>query len=164
VQQQGRGRPSKYGRPARAVTVTLPEDVLARLSAVHADVGSAIVSLVEKSAPVRADPIPSAEVTRYGNRAVIIVTPSPALRRLRGVQLVPVGNGRALISLSAETSISGLELQVRDALERLGPESREREGLRSLADILRRSRGSRELASEARTIIVLAPKARRRVS
>ena len=164
MQQQGRGRPSKYGRPARAVTVTLPEDVLARLSAVHADVGSAIVSLVEKSAPVRAEPIPSAEVTRYGNRAVIIVTPSPTLRRLRGVQLVPVGNGRALISLSSETSISSLELQVRDALERLGPENREREGLRSLADILRRSRGSRELASEARTIIVLAPKARRRVS
>jgi hypothetical protein len=75
------------------------------------------------------------------------------------VQLVPVGNGRALISLSSETSISSLELQVRDALERLGPENREREGLRSLADILRRSRGSRGLASEARTIIVLAPKA-----
>lgn len=164
MQRQGRGRPSKYGRPARAVTVTLPEDVLARLSAVHADVGSAIVSLVEKSAPVRTEPIRSAEVTRYGNRAVIIVTPSPALRRLRGVQLVPVGNGRALISLSSETSISSLELQVRDALERLGPEDRDREGLRSLADILRRSRGSRELASEARTIIVLAPKARRRVS
>jgi hypothetical protein len=164
VQPQGRGRPSKYGRPARAVTVTLPEDVLARLTAVHADVGSAIVSLVEKSAPVRVEPVPSAEVTRYGSRAVIIVTPSPALRRLRGVQLVPVGNGRALISLSSETSISSLELQVRDALERLGPENREREGLRSLADILRRSRGSRGLASEARTIIVLAPKAKRRVS
>ena len=57
MQQQGRGRPSKYGRPARAVTVTLPEDVLARLTAVHADVGSAIVSLVEKSAPVRTEPI-----------------------------------------------------------------------------------------------------------
>ena len=137
---------SKYGRPARAVTVTLPEDVLARLTAVHADVGSAIVNLVERSAPVRAEPIRAAEVTRYGNRAVIIVTPSPTLRRLRGVQLVPVGNGRALISLSAATSISSLELQVRDALERLGPENREREGLQLLADILRRSRGSRELA------------------
>jgi hypothetical protein len=164
VQQQRRGRPTKYGRPARAVTVTLPEDVLARLTAIHADVGSAIVSLVERSAPVRTEPIRSAEVARYGSRAVIIVTPSPTLRRLRGVQLVPVGNGRALISLSSETSISSLELQVRDALERLGPENRESEGLRSLADILRRSRGSRELASEARTIIVLAPKARRRVS
>jgi hypothetical protein len=144
--------------------VTLPEDVLARLSAVHADVGSAIVNLVEKSAPVRAVPIRPAEVTRYGNRAVIIVTPSPTLRRLRGVQLVPVGNGRAIISLSSSTSISSLELQVRDALERMPPQNREREGLQMLADILRRSRGSRELASEARTIIVLASKTKRRVS
>ena len=164
MQRQGRGRPSKYGRPARAVTVTLPEDVLARLSAVHADVGSAIVNLVEKSAPVSAVPIRPAEVTRYGNRAVIIVTPSPTLRRLRGVQLVPVSNGRALISLSSSTSISSLELQVRDALERMAPQNREREGLQMLADILRRSRGSRELASEARTIIVLASKTKRRVS
>ena len=146
------------------MTVTLPEDVLARLSAVHADVGSAIVNLVEKSAPVRAVPIRPAEVTRYGNRAVIIVTPSPTLRRLRGVQLVPAGNGRALISLSSSTSISSLELQVRDALERMAPQNREREGLQMLADILRRSRGSRELASEARTIIVLASKTKRRVS
>jgi hypothetical protein len=164
VQRQGRGRPSKYGRPARAVTVTLPEDVLIRLSAVHADVGSAIVNLVEKSAAVRAVPIRPAEVTRYGNRAVIVVTPSSTLRRLRGVQLVPVGNGRALISLSSSTSISSLELQVRDALERMAPQNREREGLQMLADILRRSRGSRELASEARTIIVLESKTKRRVS
>lgn len=144
--------------------MTLPEDVLARLSAVHADVGSAIVYMVEKSAPVRAVATRPAEVTRYGNRAVIIVTPSPTLRRLRGVQLVPVGNGRALISLSSSTSISSLELQVRDALERMTPQNREREGLQMLADILRRSRGSRELVSEARTIIVLASKTSRRVS
>ena len=164
MQRPGRGRPSKYGRPARAVTVTLPEDVLARLSALHADVGSAIVNLVEKGTPIRAVPIRPAEVTRYGNRAVIIVTPSPTLRRLRGVQLVPVGNGRALISLSSSTSISSLELQVRDALERMAPQNREREGIQMLADILRRSRGSRKLASEARTIIVLASKTKRRVS
>jgi hypothetical protein len=162
--RQGRGRPSKYGRPARAVTVTLPEDILARLSGVHADVGTAIVQLVEKRTPAKPTPIRPAEVTRYGNRAVIIVTPGPTLRRLRGVQLVPVGDGRALISLAAATPISSLELQVRDALEKMPPRSREREGLQSLADILRRSRGPRGLTSEARTIIVLASKTRRRVS
>ena len=164
MQHQGRGRPSKYGRPARAVTVTLPEDILARLAAIHADVGSAIVSLVEKRTPPRPAPLGPAEVARYGNRAVIIVTPGPTLRRLRGVQLVPVGNGRALISLAASTPISSLELQVRDALEQMAPQNREREGLQSLADILRRSRGPRGLTSEARTIIVLASKTRRRPS
>ena len=82
---------SKYGRPSRAVTVTLPEDILARLASVHADVGSAIVNLVERKARPCRLPIRAAEVTRYGNHAVIVVTPSPTLRRLRGVQLVPVG-------------------------------------------------------------------------
>lgn len=164
MSQQGRGRPTKYGRPARAVTVTLPEDTLARLSAIHADVGSAIVNLVDRKAHVRAAPIRPAEVTRYGNRAVILVTPGPTLKRLKGVQLVPVGDGRALISLAASTSISSLELQVRDALERLTPQSREREGLQSIADILRQSRGPRGFTSEARTIIVLAWRPKRRAS
>ena len=158
------GRPRKYGRPARAVTVTLPEDTLARLSAIHADVGTAIVNLVERKVPLRVSPIRSAEVTRYGNRAVILVTPSASLRKLRGVQLVPVGDGRALISLASSTSISSLELQVRDALEQMTAQHREREGLQSLADILRRSRGPRGLTSEARTIIVLARKGKRRLS
>ena len=164
MERQRRGRPTKYGRPARAVTVTLPEDVLARLSGVHTDIGSAIVSLVEKRGPIRSKPIRPAEVTRYGNRAVIVVTPGPTLRRLRGVQLVPVGDGRALISLAASTSISSLELQVRDALERMSPSNREREGLQALADILRRSRGPRDFTSEARTIIVLAWRGKRRPS
>ncbi len=126
--------------------------------------GSAIVNLVEKSTAVRSTPIRSAEVTRYGNRAVIVVTPGPTLRRLRGVQLVPVGDGRALISLASSTSISSLELQVRDELERMTPQNREREGLESLADILRRSRGPRDFTSEARTIIVLAWKGKRRTN
>jgi hypothetical protein len=164
MSEQARGRPRKYGRPARAITVTLPEDVLARLSSFHPDVGSAIVTMVERNTSARTVPIPPAEVTRYGNRAVILVTPTPALRRLRGVQLVPVGNGRALISLTSSTSIPGLELQVRDALERMMPQNREREALQMLADILRRSRGPRGLTSEARTIIVLASNPKRRSS
>lgn len=144
--------------------MTLPEDILARLSTIHADIGSAIVNLVERRTPARSVPMRPTEVTRYGNRALIIVTPTATLRRLRGVQLVPVGDGRALISLEATTSMSNLELQVRDALDRMSPESRERDGLQSLADILRRTRGPGGLTSEVRTIIVLASKPKRRVS
>lgn len=158
------GRPPKYGRPARAVTVTLPEDVLARLAAIHADVGSAIVHLAERNAPVREASRGPAHLTRYGRNAVILVTPGKALRRLTGVELVPVGDGRALISLLPSTPISALELQVRDALEGLQPGDRERETLQLLADILRRGRGARGLSSETRTIIVLASKSKRRAS
>lgn len=152
------GRPRKYGRPARAVTVTLPEDVLERLATIHADVGSAIVHVVQQAAPARVQPIPAAEIARYGNHAVIIVTPSRALKRLHGVQLVPIGEGRALISLAPSVSISAFELQVRDALEREDVQPREREVLEAIAGILRRGRASRGLTFEARTIIVLASK------
>jgi hypothetical protein len=158
------GRPPKYGRPARAVTVTLPEDVLARLSAIHADVGSAIVHLVERNTSPREPPVGPAHLNRYGKNAVIVVTPGKALRRLRGVELVPVGHGRALISLPPSTPISSLELQVRDALERLAPGERERDTLQALAEILRLGRGAHGLTSEARTIIVLASKPKRKAS
>jgi hypothetical protein len=159
-----RGRPRKYGRPSRAVTVTLPDDILARLSAVHADPGSAIVNLVERRTSARQTPMRPAHLTRYGRNAVIVVTPGRILKRLEGVQLVPVGDGRALISLAPTMSISALELQVRDQLERLGADDRERGALESLAGILRQGRGAGALASETRTIIVLASKPRRRAT
>jgi hypothetical protein len=57
-----------------------------------------------------------------------------------------------------------LELQVRDALDRMEPDNRDREGLESVAEILRRGRGDRSFTSEPRTIIVLASKSKRKVS
>src|SRR5688572_28018168 len=96
---RGRGRPSKYGRPSRAITLTLPEDVLARLGTVDTDLGSAIVKVVERRTIPRASAVKPAEIASYGSHAVIVVTPVNALKRLPGVQLVPIGNGRCLIAL-----------------------------------------------------------------
>src|SRR5437763_13990802 len=91
----GRGRPPKFGRHARSVTVTLPDDILERLCAIDSDMGRAIVGLVERvPRKVRRVRAP-AEVATYGHHAVILVTPVPALKKLRGVQLVPVADGRA---------------------------------------------------------------------
>jgi len=151
-----RGRPRKYGRPSRAVTFTLPEDVLSRLSVIDADVGRAIVRLVEhrRNAPVRH--APHAELARYGNHAVIVVNPAKALKRLPGVELVPIGNGRALISLGGSHSIAQLELALRDALEAKQLSDAERETLEAVAAVLRRARQARGLSVEQRTIIVLA--------
>jgi hypothetical protein len=157
-----RGRPKKYGRPARAVTVTLPEDVLTKLAAIHPDVGSAIVRLVERMPRPRIQPVRSTEVARYGNHAVILVTPIRALKRLRGVELIPIGDGRALISLAPSMAISALELQVRDAIEG-NVDHEEQEVLESVAEILRRGRATREVTLEERTIIVLG-RSRRRIN
>lgn len=155
----GRGRPSKYGRPARAVNITLPEDILARLSEMDQDLGHAIVSLVERRPRAHGvHRVRPAEIARYGSHAVIVVTPTRTLRKLPGVQLVPVGQGRALISLRSGRSVPQLELDLRDAIEQAGGD---RATLEALADILQRSRRSNDVSLEERTIIVLEAKRQR---
>ena len=162
TQRHGPGRPPKYGRPSHAVTLTLPEDVLARLRAVDGDLGRAIVTLTEHNGRPRARAVRPAEIAAYGSHAVIIVNPANVLKRLPGVQLVPVGNGRALISLDHRNSISQLELDLRDSLERPHVNRYERETLETIANILRRTRRSRGISLEERTIIVLESKRQRR--
>src|SRR4029079_11803361 len=112
-----RGRPRKYGRPSHAVTVTLPDDVIARLGLVDPDLGRAIVALADRGAASRPHVIRPAELASYGRSAVIGVSPIKALTRLAGVQLVPLGSGRSLISLDGPHAIPQLELDVRDALD-----------------------------------------------
>src|SRR5262249_35136471 len=133
----GPGRPQKYGRAARAVTVTLPEDVLSRLAGVHTDLGRAIVALAERNGNGRTSTARAAEVSAYGKQAVIVVHPVKVLKRLPGVELVPIGNGRALISLREPYSVSQLELDLRDASEGNGLARTEREALRAISTILR---------------------------
>jgi hypothetical protein len=162
--KHGPGRPSKYGRPSRAVTVTLPQDVLDGLGAVDADLGRAIVKLAERRGAVRARAALPAELAAYGNHAVIIVNPAKALKRLPGVQLIPVGSGRALISFSHPHSIPELELAVRDAIERGAMSARERRTLEAIAEILQRARRSPGVSVKERTIIVLESKRQRRRS
>lgn len=160
----GPGRPRKYGRPSRPVTMTLPEDVLTRLGALDTDLGRAIVTLVERNGATRVRAVEPAEIAHYGNHAVIVVTPVRALKRIAGVQLVPIGNGRALISLEHPHSIPQLELGVRDAIERGDVSEPERQTLEAIADILRHTRSSRAISVEERTIIVLESKRQRRRS
>jgi len=162
--RHGPGRPPKFGRPSRAVTMTLPEDVLQRLAALDSDLGRAIVTLVERNGAPRVRAVAPAELSSYGNHAVIIVTPVKALKRIAGVELVPIGNGRALISLTAPHSVPRLELAVRDALERGDVTDLERQTLQAIAGILRHTRSTRGIAVAERTIIVVESKRQRRRS
>lgn len=157
----GPGRPRKFGRPSRAVTVTLPDDVLGRLHAVDTDLGRAIVRIVETRAARRPAVVRAAEVSSYGNHAVIVVTPVKALRRLSGVELVPIGNGRALISLDMGQSVSQLELDIRDALAATDVSPPERAVLQDIADILRETRDKHGPVLRERVIIVLEARRRR---
>ena len=153
--RRGRGRPAKYGRPSRAVTLTLPEDVLDRLQTLDADLGRAIVGLVERRAIASGPPRGQPEIATYGKHGVIIVTPVKALKRLRGVQLVPIGNGRCLIALEPPHSIPQLELDIRDVLASDSVPAIDRTTLEGVAAILRDARASRQMSPRERMIIVL---------
>src|SRR6185436_14943131 len=69
-----RGRPKKFNRPSRAVTLTLPDDVLAALHAIDSDLSRAVVRAAQPFIPET--PRPAAELTMFGDRAVIVVPPN----------------------------------------------------------------------------------------
>ena len=133
-----RGRPRKFSRPARTVTLTLPDDVIERLSAIDHDLGRAVVRLTLSHEPQAAASV--VEVATFGNRAVILVPPARRLASLPGVELVPIADGRMLIALEEPLTEEGFELLVRDALVDPSLTGPDRELFTELARVLRDAR------------------------
>jgi hypothetical protein len=94
-------------------------------------------------------------LTRFGHSAVIVLEPNKTLERLPGVQLVPLPDGRFLISLDEDTGVAEFEVRVRDALAAGLASPSERTSLEMLGKILRDARLSRRVSIRQRNIIVL---------
>ena len=152
---RGRGRPRKFDRPARAVTLTLPEDVLAALAAIDEDVSRAIVRVMSPLAARSAVRLPAAELSKYGNSSVIVIRPEPVFERIQGVTLVPLPDGRALVSLDDSMTVPEFELKLRDVLDDEKLKAQERAAIASIVEILRIARHTRGVSIEERNIIVL---------
>ena len=153
-----RGRPPKYGRPARLIAVTLPHDVVDWLTAIHADIGRAIVLLHDQR--TRRDPRapspqpPNAELVDVGDGRALIVVDPKLVQGLAGVASIPFGEGRAFLALEPSWSMADLELSVVDALDRGIAEAGRRAALVQFRDQLRGWRTDRSMAMEPRAIIV----------
>jgi len=154
-----RGRPRKFDAPSRAVTLTLPEAVIASLTAVDSDISRAIVALTKRGRP--ANGTPPAALAVFGNRAVITVRPTKSLEKRTGVNLVPLPDGRALISFNQPKSVAELELLIYDALEDKSLSADDRRVFEGIGSILRDARRSSEVSLNHRTIIVLESTERR---
>jgi hypothetical protein len=146
-----RGRPRKFTRPSRTITVTLPEDVLQALARLDADVARAIVRLAMTLGGDHQSP--GVEVATFGSRAVIVVSPTRALSGMTGVELVPLADGRSLIALDDGMSEPQFELAVRDALDGENVTAADRALLERLAAVLQDARRTGTLV--LRRIIVL---------
>ncbi len=143
------------------VALTLPEAVIAALRAIDEDVGRAVVRLVH---PQLAEaPHPPAELSAFGDRAVILVPHNATLQDRTGVELVPLPDGRALISFDPRLSVQEIELRVCDAVDDPGLPAGDRAMFEALAQILRDARRSGQVDLRERSIIVLHRKRARSV-
>ena len=93
---------------------------------------------------------------------MIVVNVSRALERRAGVDLVPLPDGRALISFEDTTSPAALELRIEDALEDPTLSAPDRETFEAIYDILKTARRSGDVALLRRNIIVLEGRRSRR--
>lgn len=148
-----RGRPRKFIAPSRAVTLTLPEHVLAALDAVDHDLSRAVVRVTQPQLAKR--PHPPAEVATFGRRGVIVVNPSRTLEERTGILLVPLTDGRALISFDESMTIARLELRIQDALDDPKLPTEDARIFKSIEDILKTARRSGNVTLQQRHIIVL---------
>ena len=147
-----RGRPRKFTGPTRAVTLTLPEEVIAALGDVDRDLSRAVARVAQPA--VARHPHPPAELARFGSSAVIVVNPTRTLEDRTGVTLIPLSDGRALISFDQAVSPARLELSIRDVLEDPSLGSDDARIFGAIAGILKSARQSRHLSVCQRNVIV----------
>jgi hypothetical protein len=161
------GRPLKFGRPARLVSLSLPDDVLRWLRTLHADPAWAIVALFRQNQGRRAkrlsgnDSGVAAElVSLSGGRALIVVNPRQ-LGKLKGVSMIPMSDGRALLALDPLKGLADLELAVADRLEHRRLDRSERRSLEAFHRQLRGWRRTPGVRFTNRAIIVAQANGRR---
>jgi len=78
-----------------------------------------------------------------------------AVKRLPGVQIIPLNGHRAFLALEPGRGMPDLELAVRDRLDDRAVNGRERQALTELRSLLARWRRDRRLRVESRSIIVV---------
>jgi hypothetical protein len=148
-----RGRPRKFTEPSRAITLALPENVIAALDAIDHDLSRAVVCVTQPE--LAKGPRRAAQLTTFGRRAVITVSPSRALEERTGVVLVPMTDGRALISFDESMTLERLELMLRDALDDDRLSKQDCETFKGIADLLKHARLLENVEAIQRHIIVL---------
>lgn len=151
------GRPKKYGRPARLLAVTLPEQVIDILKETHADPGWAIVSLVERAAPqVDRELAPPVQLVHVGQGQSLIVVNAAVMAALPEFHMIPLSDRQAFLAFEPGRGLADLEVAVRDRLERKSLRASDRDVLEALKHQLRRWRTDGRHVLETRTIVLVS--------
>jgi hypothetical protein len=166
VTAKHRGRPLKFGRPARLLAVTLPHDVVAALRRIHPDPAWAIVRLSEKVGKTQRHASPPSkpviELAQLSSRSALIVVDPRALRSAPGMSVVPVASGRAFLAFEEGRGLADLELAILEQLRDTRTPLAARKELRALQRQVRDWRRGRGYRFSKRSIILVerAPRSR----
>ena len=151
-----RGRPLKFGRPTRPLSISLPDDVIEWLESLDPDPAWAIVTLFDKARARNAPGtprVPAELVQLPGKRALIPVAPD-VFDGLQGVSVIRLSDGRGFLALQAGKGYADLELAVVDEIDAPGVTSERRRALAEIRKMLRDWRQS-GLVFESRSILVV---------
>ncbi len=159
VAKRQRGRPLKFGRPARLLPLTLPYDVVRSLQRIHPDPAWAVVSLSEKlrstNRAVHRGSRPSVELAQLSARSALIVVDPRTVRSVPGVSVVPVAAGRAFLAFDEGRGLADLELAVLERLQSPKTSATVRRELSLLQRQIRSWRNSRRFRLSTRSIILV---------
>ena len=154
-----RGRPLKFGRPARLLALTLPDDVVRALRRIHPDPAWAIVSLYEKVAQTPPHPPPAArpvvDLAQLSASTALIVVDPRAIRSVPGMSVVPVAAGRAFLAFDEGRGLADLELAIFERLQEATIDDTLRRELRALHRQVRDWRRERGVRFSKRSIILV---------
>lgn len=151
-----RGRPLKFGRPTRPLSISLPDDVIEWLESLDPDPAWAIVGLFDRARSRQASTIPRAPaelVQLPGKRALILVAPD-VFDDLNGVSVIRLSDGRGFLALQPGKGYADLELAVVDKIDAVNVSPERRKALLEIRTQLRDWRQS-GLVFEPRSILVV---------
>ncbi len=135
------------------MTLTLPEQAIKALDEVDHDLSRAVVRLIQPQLVGR--PHQPAELVTFGARAVIVVNPTRTLELRTGVLLIPLSDGRALISFNDSMTANRLELMIQDALEEENLPVEDAHIFEGIRGLLRDARRSDTVSLKLQHIMVL---------
>jgi hypothetical protein len=161
-----RGRPLKFGRPARVLALTLPEDVVEWLGGIHPDPAWAVVSLFEKLASKtrRGSQVPPKfDLARLSPRLSLILIDPRLFRALPGVSVIRISSTTAFLALEEGQDIANLEIAIADQRDDPRTSDEAREELQMLLDQVRAWRRSLRFATRSIVVVEERTAKRRRI-
>jgi len=149
-----RGRPPKFGRPARSIALTLPDDVIGSLTRIHGDVARAVVALVDReSSATSASASQLVDLVRVSRNYSLIVVDQQSFRAVPACTLVPLTDRWAFLALEPGAGLPDLELAIGDQLEEGLADTDEARALTALRGALQKWRRDPSMNIQKRSII-----------